>query len=169
MRNFLVFASLILLAGAAEACVGFTGAYSTFRAAGGNYHVMVLEQNDCKTIAMGSFQLDVNTSAVSYEVEPKVSYVDKDNMNRCEMPGCRVFTMTAKGLEFAENASVYLGDATCRYDRVSWARQDIWDLKITYRITDTSAACRKYRGSASVVMKDIKHSKSIFQISEFSE
>ncbi len=157
MRNILVIASLLLLAGVAEACVGFTGAYSTFRAVGNKYHVLVLDQNDCKTVAVGSFQLDASTSVVSDEVEPKVFYVDKDNTHRCEITACRIFTTTAKGLTFAESASVYLGDATCHYDQVSWSRQDTWNLKIDYRINDSTAACRKYRGGATVIMKDIKH------------
>ncbi|QLY26713.1 hypothetical protein [Bdellovibrio sp. KM01] len=157
MRNILVLAALLFVDGAAEACVGFTGSYSMFRPVAGKYHVLVLDQNDCKAVAAGSFQLDEKTSAVTDEVEPKVFYVEKNHTKLCELSACRVFTTTASGLEFAESASIYIDGITCRYDRVSWSRQDTWDLKVTYRITDSSSACRKYRGAASVILKDIKH------------
>ncbi|MBO9668249.1 MAG: hypothetical protein J7501_15720 [Bdellovibrio sp.] len=156
MRTILATILLVLIAGAAEACVGFSGAYSTFRAAAGKYHVLVLDQNDCKAIAAGSFQLDQQTSVVSDEIKPKILYVDTNHTQWCELTHCRIFKTTKDGLEFEENASVYLDGVICRYDRVSWSRQDTWDLKISYHITDPSAPCRKYRGTASVVMKDIK-------------
>lgn len=157
MRNILVIAFLMMAAGVAQACVGFTGSYSTFRPAAGKYHVLVLNQNDCKAISAGSFQLDQQTSVVSDEIEPKVFYTDKDHTKMCELNSCRVFTTNSKGLEFAENASVYLNGTICKYDRVYWERQDTWNLKITYRIVDSSSACRQFGRAAIVIMKDIKH------------
>lgn len=159
MKAFGLFALLVLATATSEACVGFTGAYSTFRPAAGNYHVIVLEQNDCKAIAAGSFQLDEKTSVVSNEVEPKVFYVDKNHTKMCELTSCRVFTTNSKGLEFAENASLYIDGKTCRYDRVYWNRENTWDLKMTYRLVDNSAACRQYGRMYSVLLKDIKHVK----------
>lgn len=151
--------SLLLLTATSGACVGFSGAYSTFRAAAGNYHVIVLEQNDCKAIAVGSFQLDEKTSVVTSELEPKIFYVDKDHTKMCEMTSCRVFSTNSTGLEFAENASLYIDGKTCRYDRVYWNRENTWDLKMTYRLVDTSSACRQYGRAYSVLLKDIKHVK----------
>ncbi|WP_413557049.1 hypothetical protein [Bdellovibrio sp. HCB209] len=157
IKAFGIFALLMMTAGISKACVGFTGAYSTFRAAAGNYHVIVLEQNDCKAVAVGSFQLDEKTSVVSNEVEPKIFYVDKDHAKMCELTTCRVFTTNRNGLEFAENASLYIDGTTCRYDRVYWSRENTWDLKVTYRLVDSSSACRKYGRMHSVLLKDIKH------------
>ncbi|WP_413575498.1 hypothetical protein ACLVWU_14245 [Bdellovibrio sp. HCB290] len=157
MKTILVFASVLFTAGIAQACVGFSGAYSTFRPVAGKYHVLVLDQNDCKTVAVGSFQLDQQTSVVLDEIEPKIFYTDKDNTKKCELTSCRVFTTTRTGLEFAENASIYINGTTCKYDRVAWERVDTWNLKITYRIVDSSSTCRQLGRNASVVMKDIKH------------
>ncbi|WP_413582336.1 hypothetical protein [Bdellovibrio sp. HCB288] len=156
MKAYLIFALLLLTAGISQACVGFTGSYSTLRPVAGKYHVLVLNQNDCKAVAVGSFQLDQQTSAVSDEIEPKVFYTDKDHTKMCELTACRVFTTNRTGLEFAENASVYINNVICKYDRVYWERQDTWDLKITYRLVDSSPACRRMGRSASVVLKDIK-------------
>ncbi|MEK2687847.1 hypothetical protein [Bdellovibrio sp. GT3] len=156
MKAILVFSFMMCAAGISQACVGFTGSYSTLRPVAGKYHVLVLEQNDCKAVAVGSFQLDQQTSAVSDENEPKVFYTDKDHIRMCELTACRVFTTNRTGLEFAENASVYINGAICKYDRVYWERQDTWDLKITYRLVDASPACRQFGRKASVVMKDIK-------------